>query len=243
MKAPIKTVSKQINKNTIATILPTNVETNLSHTIWAINWFDLKYGWIYKLYNMVVVKYVRQVGGQPLFKGKLYQVIRENSSLMRSIILIVSYPNANAFLTMLSIRAFQLKSVLRLMSVDHFIFGFHKRLDNGNLLPENKTPITHQLKYMVIVTTTAIDNLQASQLKEAASKKDIFTHFIGSKTALLGVEKDGKGMQTIPFPITHVLIFSAFETAQFDGLIENPSLSLLTADTADTFIGLYDLVK
>ena len=231
--------SKWINKTTNVTLLSANPEALLDSTLWAINWFDLKSGWLYQLYNKVVVKHVKQVGGIPLFKGKLRKVIRDNHRLQREMILIVSYPKADAFLKMISNSGFQRKSILRLLSVKDFVFGFHERKDDGKILAAS-SKFSGKLKYLVHVLPTRHQKIDALKLKDIATGLDIFTHFIGNKTALLGVDKKNNGMQTVPFPIENILIFSAFEDNQFDELLSDPYCQTFSPIEDGSFIGLYN---
>ena len=91
--------------------------------IHAINWFDTRSLWLYNVYNRLAAGSVARIGGQPLFKARLVEVLRGNVSDRRETLLLVRYPGVSQFASMLSDRRFQLTSVLRELAVRRFSFG------------------------------------------------------------------------------------------------------------------------
>ncbi len=106
------------------TITSTDVEWPLSNPVYAINWFDTKSLPLYNLYNLLASRSVRAVGGRPHFKGKVTQVLHGHEDDRRDVLLIVHYPTAQRFLDLLTSPYFMIVSMLRMVAVKRFTFGF-----------------------------------------------------------------------------------------------------------------------
>jgi len=103
--------------------------------VYAINWFDTNIRWVYDLYNLLASFSLKAIGGVPFFKGHLIKAVHGSSSDCRSTLLVVRYPSLHSFKTMLEKRAFQAVSVLRMLAVRQFTFGFTRPRNKGTAKP------------------------------------------------------------------------------------------------------------
>ncbi|WP_420583170.1 hypothetical protein [Reichenbachiella sp.] len=232
-----KIISAEIANKTTASIICTNSDTQLDQPLWAINWFDLKRGWLYELYNRLAFQHVKGVGAYPIFKGQLEKVLLSNERLQRDMLLVVRYPKAQSLLDMLSVKLFQLKSLLRNAAVRHFQFGFMKQ---GNQPKEEPPSLKYmgKLKFMVHVCENE-DHRQIDQLVAYANSNEVFPYFIGSKSAIMGLQQ-GKGrIRTIDFILSHVLIFSAFDDETLEAFVNSAPYQQLIQKSESSFSGIY----
>lgn len=89
----------------------------------AMNWFDTRRSALYQLYNLLALPLVRAVGGRPLFKGRVGEVLWGSEELRREWLLLVHYPACTSFRDLLLKRRFQAISPLRMASARRFTFA------------------------------------------------------------------------------------------------------------------------
>lgn len=233
-----KIITQKITTKIDASIICATAGTRLDQSLWAINWFDLRRAWLYDLYNKVVFNHVRQIGAYPIFKGELSKIIHNDERLRREMLLIVKYPNAQSFLSMIAQKAFKIKSVLRTSSVRHFQFGFMQKLNQEETRPTS-LKYDGKLKYLVHVLegNTSIDT---QSLIEFAANQEVFPHFIGEKSAMLGTQRNGGKLRTMDFMLNHVLIFSGFDSETLEAFIQTDFYQQFIQSQKFNFIGLYD---
>jgi len=231
-------IAKQITKEIEVSIISAGPEYSLDEAIWAVNWFDVKNKGLYDFYNIIASSHVRQVGGSALFKGSLIKRISGDKNDERKVLLIVSYPKPDSFLEMLTSKMFQIKSLIRELAVEDFTFGFMKRLDDGEMSSGNFKKYEGNLIYMVHHFKSQ-NTIDTSSIKELAAEQDIFTHFSGIKSALVGrKKKDGK-LRTSPFLMDGMLIFGAFEENQFEGFIASEFYKTFISQNQSNYIALF----
>ena len=233
-------LSSKISNHTEVSIMSVGPEFDLNKTIWAINWFDLKYGWLYDFYNKLALPHVKKVGGIPLLKASLIEKLEGSPEDKRQMLLIVSYPNAPGFIEMLQSKVFQLKSILRISAVDKFTFGFMQRFDKAD--KTNDVHYKGHLKYLVHHYKGEITKEQQSKLPSLAREYDVFTKFIGIKSALIGTKKGNDKLRTAPFMMDGMMVFAAFERRQFDQLLQDPRYRKVVEGTKSNFLGIYKKV-
>lgn len=193
---------------------------------------------MYNLYNRLAFNHVFQIGGQPMFKGILDRQLLDNIRLRRDMLLIVKYPKADAFLQMISSKLFQFKSLLRSASVRHFQFGFMQ--GNYSEKPESRTSMSYtgNLKYLVHIceghTTFDFDPL----IKQAAAL-DVFPHFIGKKSAMLGLQRGSSRLKTIDFKPSYVLVWSGFDNDNLEQLVQTSFYQEFFGPETDNYAGIY----
>lgn len=233
-----KIVTQELGTKLKASIISAHPEARLDQPLWAINWFDLKRAWLYELYNQIVISHVRNIGAYPIFKGKLCKVILENERLKRDMLLIVKYPKASAFLALIANKLFQVKSILRTSSVKHFQLGFMEKLNSEDQKPSH-SKYTGKLKYLVHVCEGGTKSDIQSLLDFAASL-EVFPYFIGSKSALIGIQKEDKKLKTFDFILNHVLVFSSYDNEGLESFVETDLYQQFIHNNKSNFAGLYE---
>ncbi|SMD32710.1 hypothetical protein SAMN04488029_1061 [Reichenbachiella faecimaris] len=233
-----KIVTHQITRQLSASVISTHPSTQLDQPLWAINWFDLKRAWLYDLYNKLVFNHVRKIGAFPVFKARLSKTILDNERLKRDMLLIVQYPQALSFLEMISSTLFQVKSLLRTSSVQHFQFGFMQKLNQESLKP-SKLTYKGKLKYMVHICEEGHYKAIESLISHAASL-EVFPHFIGQKSAILGLQKEKGKLKTLDFVLSHTLVFSGFDAEALEGLVNSGFYQEFIQSSKFNFIGIFD---
>ena len=199
--SPLK---RELTKTISVEIIPVGKGDIGTERIWAINWFDYKTKWLYSLYNKLVAPHVIQVGGQLLFKGHLKRALFGEEEFSRETLLIVTYPKVENFLDMLSVKAFQLKSLLRVKSVKNFVFGFTKRVDKNESAPIVK--YNGGSSYLVYHYQGNPDH---EKLHELAREQNVKIFFHGEKMAQLKRMEEGKDDVLAPFYMDGILVFEA----------------------------------
>lgn len=235
-----KIVTQKLTKKMSASIISAHPQTRLDQSLWAINWFDLKRSWLYELYNRIVIGDVREIGAYPIFKGRLNKVILSNDRLKRDMLLVVKYPDANAFLKMISKGLFQLKSIFRTSSVRHFQFGFMQKLNAENPQPAI-SKYTGKLRYLVHVCE-GNNYPDIPSLLDYAKVNEIFPHFVGTKAALLGIQKENEKLKTLDFMLSYVLVFGGYDDAALASFVETDHYQQFVHSNQTNFIGLYDRI-
>lgn len=230
--------SVQVTKDLEVSIISAGPGYGLNDPVWAINWFDVKSKWLYDFYNLLVIRHVINVGGRPHFKGKLVKRLIGESEYEREVLLIVNYPQPTSFLNMLMNKKFQLKSIIREMAVKDFTFGFMKRVDDGEP-PKVRGKYDGKLIYLVHHFKNNHKLIDTPSIKEFAASRDIFTHFSGVKSALVGRKKSKGKLKTAPFLMDSMLIFGAFEVSQFDDFISSSFYQDFISQNQNNYIGLF----
>ncbi len=213
----------KINSKTEVIISPANRGAGIEGPVFAVNWFNLKRPWLYNLYAKLAFPHVLKAGGKVLFKAVVKEPLLSFKELDRGNLLIVGYPSPGAFLSMLSSKLFLLKSVLRVKSVEDFIFGFTTRKDEGEEPRTRVTPYTGKNKYMVHIFTSGIKAEISQLLPPAGSIRNLQVYFYGVTVARVG-RRDAEGSITHgPFPMDGIIIWEAGEVSEFQQLMATPS--------------------
>ncbi|MEO9802884.1 MAG: hypothetical protein ABJF04_06535 [Reichenbachiella sp.] len=234
-----KIISKKIAANLTASVISADPSTDLEQQLWAINWFDLKRKWVYDLYNQLVFSHVKKIGATPIFKGQLKRSLIDSERLRRDMLLIVQYPKGIAFLNMISSKLFQLKGLLRASSVRHFQFGFMQRKSPVQDHQVAGTIYQGKLRYLVHVC----EGSQAADFQsliDFAASQDVFPHFVGNKSAMLGLQKSNSGLKTLDFMLNHVLVFSGFDDESLELFVQSGPYQEFLASKTNNYVGLFD---
>jgi hypothetical protein len=199
-------LTQKISNDLNISIISAGPEYNLVDPVWAINWFNVKSKWLYDLYNYMAISHVISVSGSPFFKGRLIRRIEGFDIDERELLLIVNYPSPNAFLNMVKSKLFQLKSIIRISAVKDFTFGFMSRQDNGDTLQRKDSDYERNLIYLVHHFKNNSIKVDAVNIKEKAALFDIFTHFVGTKSHIIGQIKNSNQLKTTPFIMDGLII-------------------------------------
>ena len=197
-------LKRDLTKAISVEIIPVGKGDIKTERIWAINWFNYRNKWLYSLYNRLAAPHVISVGGQLLFKGHSQRVLFGVEELARDTLLIVTYPKIDNFLEMLSIKAFQLISLLRVKAVKDFVFGFTKRINYDETTLILKYNRSHS--YLVYHYQGSAEQ---EKLHEIALQYNVKVFFHGEKMAQLKRLEEGKEDILAPFFIDGIIIFVA----------------------------------
>ena len=232
-------LTQKISNNLNISIMSAGPKYNLVDPVWAINWFNVKSKWLYDLYNYMAVSHVISVSGIPFFKGRLIRRIEGFEMDERELLLIVNYPSPSAFLTMIKSKLFQLKSLVRISAVKDFTFGFMRRQDDGGISQSKGSKYERNLIYMVHHFKHNNTEVNAIKIKEQATLFDIFTHFVGTKSHIVGRRKKSDRLKTAPFIMDGLIVLGAFEESQFQEFLNSPFYQEFIREKKSNYLGLF----
>ena len=197
-------LQRDLTKTISVEIIPAGSGDIKTDRIWAINWFNYKKKWLYSLYNRLAAPHVIKVGGRLLFKGHNQRVLFGDEELARETLLIVTDPNIDNFLDMLTVKAFQLKSLLRVKAVKDFVFGFSKRVDKNEaaLMPKYNGSDSYLVYHYQ-------GNADQDKLYDLARDQNVKVFFHGEKMARLKRLEAGKDDVLAPFFMDGIIVFEA----------------------------------
>jgi hypothetical protein len=227
-------LKRDITKTMAVEIIPAGSGDLTTERVWAINWFNYKSKWLYSLYNRLAAPHVINVGGQLLFKGHMQRKIFGSDELGRQTLLIVTYPKIDNFLELLTIKAFQLKSLLRVKSVKDFVFGFTRRLDkNEAALPQKYTADNPYLVYHYT------DRNETESLYELARENGVKVFFHGEKMAQLKRIEEGKEDVVAPFFMDGIMLFEAENEGVIDDFTAKEGFLQINSLQNGSFAGIF----
>ncbi|MEM8997659.1 MAG: hypothetical protein AAGF23_22945, partial [Acidobacteriota bacterium] len=144
-------------------------------------------------------------GARPLLKG-VGGELEGGGGEVRETLLIVGYPEATAFLKMARHPWFVLISALRKLGFDGFQFAFARRFDGGPTRPPSK----RSGEALALFWPEGAEP-DLGELRQRVSAAGSTLVFVGSKKAILAVDKDdGRGARPTrlapPLPHGHVAV-------------------------------------
>ena len=149
-----------------------------------------------------------------MFKANTKETLAGSESLARELLLIVRYPTATGFLSLLVSRTFQLVSTLRITAVRSFSFVFNKRFDQGpdqSLGAEDQPiPFKNGSQYAALMYTADGEIADEwSILRDAADSSAVSVDFFCGPAASLVLLRTGAEERPIPYVTDRVAILSA----------------------------------
>ena len=229
---------RDLTKTISVEIIPLGNGDVKTDRIWAINWFNYKKKWLYSFYNRLAAPHVIRVGGQLLFKGHNQSVLFGDEELARHTLLIVTYPKIDDFLDMLTIKAFQLISLLRVKAVQDFVFGFTKRKDKHDTasMPNNNGRDSYLVYHYQ-------GNTDQEKLYEVAHSHNIKIFFHGEKMAQLKRLEEGKDDILAPFFMDGIIVFEGENDEILTCFAESSEFEQLKTLINKSFAALFFRVK
>ncbi len=207
----------------------------LSQPLHALNWFDTRRPWLYHLYNRMAINSVKKIGGLPVFKGRVDQVLVDEGELRRDILLIVQYPQARRFLDLVENRYFQLVSVLRLLAVNRFTFSFSHRYDvkDTALLDQVAScPVYAVHHYQQTLT----DSVSLVLLRELTEKHGVTLLFASDVVAHLYSQTDGQAAEKTPCIMDGCLLLGADNIEALQSLVNDATYQDIMRSFSCSFI-------
>lgn len=204
--------------------------------VYAINWFDTKARLIYDFYNLLAVRSVKAVGGAPYFKGRLKKILHGEEEHRRDVLLVVRYPSLRNFKSMLESPFFLLVSLLRVLAVRDFTFGFTKRCNEGpDLAPRVLTSAyaVHHFK------GNSSARKEIEELCEENNVKQLYAGAMGAFLSTGDIETIG---DQVPCLMDAIVILKAENQEHLEKFIRSDPYQATIGKTSSSFIGIYERV-
>jgi len=206
----------------------------LSQPVYAINWFDTRFMWLYNFYNFLGAFSVKKVGGKPLFKGRVTKVLHGDDDARRDVLLLVRYPTADNFRQLLESRFFQFVSLLRILAVKAFTFGFSRRTDSTNdHLNENT------FSAFVVHHYQSKDDI-VEQVRSIADGFGVDIYFAGRITALLASGDASEANEDLPCLMDGALLLRAERVDAIVAMVASDEYRQIVDQTSNSFIATMD---
>jgi uncharacterized protein (DUF1330 family) len=234
----MNSLTQEITKTIKVEIVSTNKEDISNERIWAINWFNYKQEWLYSLYNRLATPSVIKVGGELLFKGHNQKTIFGDEKLKRHTLLIVTYPKIKNFLEMLTIKAFQIVSLLRVKAVKDFVFGFTKRVDS---FISTATPNLEESKSYLVYHYQGIEKTR--ELYDLASVQGGSVYFHGEKIAQVKRIEEGKDDVLAPFFMDGIILFEFNNEESVEEFGSNSWFEQQKISESHHYAAIFDRIK
>jgi len=214
---------------------------SLSQPVYAINWFNARCLWLYNFYNLLAGFSVKKVGGRPFFKGLVKQVLYGQEQQRREVLLIVNYPAVENFKQMAESRYFQLVSLLRMVAVKEFTFGFSQRTDaNG---PELK----HETRGKLTDKAYLIHHYQGGEdilpeIENVIRQHEVEVIFSGRISSLLYSGDKSMAKEQVPCLMDGTVLLQADDLLQLMQAVYSDDYERLIKQTESSFIATLERV-
>ncbi|MBW2277873.1 MAG: DUF1330 domain-containing protein [Deltaproteobacteria bacterium] len=221
-------------------ITGTSAETRLDRPLYAINLLDRRRPWAYELYGALAVRPLGRAGGRVLFKGHRTRMLEGDPSTDRETLLLVRYPEAQAFLGLVQRPIFMALGLLRQLGLKRFLFGFAERLGSGPTRgPEphpSPRPYRGAERYLLYAFTA--DREQARPRLEALTatleNTSAKLYFAGLQAATVthrSPNSETRRPSTVapPMPWSGIVVLSAADEAALESAYAGPPLAELRA--------------
>ncbi len=207
--------------------------------VYALNWFDTRWLWLYNLYNVLATPSVLKVSGVPFFKARIDRTLYGEIEDRRAVLLIVRYPGIESFKSMLESRYFQLMSLLRGFAVKEFTFGLSTRVD-----------VTDTAEFDVQASVISDGVFAIHHYREAcpgeghviekariiARESGVNLGFASTVSARLYPQQADKAPSSVDTIMTGCLIFQAGSQSKIERMLEMPSYETLISSTTSSYI-------
>lgn len=204
---------------------------------YAVNWFNTRSRWLYEFYNFLAAGSVKAIGGAPFFKGRLLKRLHGVDSDSRDLILVVRYPALTQFKVMLESIYFQLLSILRLLAVKDFTFGFMKRRAWDTPLEPVSKMVDRDEVYLVHHfrgDPSIVDDLIA-----CGRDLEIETVFAGTIGAIVSTGSRKSDLATTPCLMDAIVIFRGPNAASTEALSQSGGYQSVMSKSVSSFVGTY----
>ncbi len=206
----------------------------LSLPVYAINWFNTNWLWLYNFYNLLALHSLKKVGGKAYFKGRVIDVLQGDITLQREMLLIVWYPGADHFIRMMESTYFKLVSIFRILSVKNFTFGFTQRKDS------QKAVVNAEKNKFYAIHHYRAENDLLRRLEDIIQEQDIEIYFAGRISSLLFSGDNLQPTEQIPCLMTNLLVLRADSLEQLKNLVQLDDYQVAIKETESTFIAILD---
>lgn len=205
--------------------------------VFAINWFNTRWLWLYNIYNFLALRSVVKVQGKPFFKGLTQEVLHGEKEFRRDVLLIVEYPSSNAFKSMVESTYFQVVSLLRIAAVKSFGFGFFFPETTLNA-PDKDDDSVYCFHHFSVADQTEIDRT-LKQLKDIVNQSefDVEPIFEGGLGAHL-YSGNLKNKKQLPCLMDAAVVIKAKSNDALKQLIVQNDYQSLIQQTSHSFVAV-----
>jgi hypothetical protein len=203
----------------------------LAGPLFAINWFDTSAAWVYHLYNFLASSRLAKAGGRAYFKAYVTDRLLGDESLGRAHLLIVRYPSAEHFLSLVSDKVFQLFSVLRMVSVRNFSFVMHQRRQGPDAI---QTPLDDAYAVLHFHWDSRLNPI-LDGVKQVAESHEVSVCFASHRAVTIASQNNENDPQLMPFETHTVMLFCASDAQGIRSLFCSTSLQQLLPSTRHCF--------
>ncbi len=226
----------KITKKSCVYIKSIDKNVPLSDPVYAINWFNARFLWLYNFYNLIASSSVKKIGGKPLFKAHLRKILAGDDEHRRDVLLIVNYPSAIRFKDMLESLYFKLASVFRLLAVKEFTFGFTQCAELKVATGGDRETSAYTIHHYRSETDIT------GRVKKVLVDKDIAIHYAGRISSLLFSGDDQESSEQVPCLMDGVIVLEAESFDELEHLFQNEDYKNIVRQTDSSFIATLDRV-
>jgi len=224
-------VEAKITKSISVFIRSVDADYSLREPVYAINWFNTRLLWLYNFYNLLGSMSVKKVGGKPIFKGRVKTVLHGEEHHRRDVLLLVNYPAIENFRQMLESIYFQLVSVLRMLAVKDFTFGFSKpttKISGFSAAKENKIYAIHHYQGEIEINES---------IEKIIENSGVSIFYSGSITSLLF-----SGDEQVPCLMDSMILLEADTEDQLRKIIADKRYMDIVEQSRNSFIAILSRV-
>jgi uncharacterized protein (DUF1330 family) len=225
----------RVTKNNFLYIESIDGEIDIKKRVYAINWFSTKSLWLYNLYNTLANPMVEKSGGRGFLKAKVKKTLHGEQSDHRDVLLIVTYPSLRDFTRLVEMPLFLLVSILRMLAVKEFTFGFTYRVGDESVKEVPKTQgeyVVHHYKSQEHIS---------KDVALLSEEQNIEIYYIGVISALLSSGDENKKEQT-PCLMDGIIVFRSQTLKELEDFIQSEKYQTLINKTQSSFIATLDRI-
>lgn len=214
---------------------PISPRVQLDGKIWAVAYSQVANWWMFDWVCLWSSLFLSRFSSKIHFVGRLYKVLVDSKHFHRNQLSLLQSSGIDVFLKLLNhkVADFILKTLKKTLSEAQC--GLMNNMSNSEGI-ELRSTRNVGFVYLVHVFQSDL-NLNHLKMEDRLSDLDVFVHFSGVRSSLIGYEKGQK--KTIPFAADGLLVLAAFEEAQFDQLLKQSWYIDFIEKNTENFVGLF----
>ena len=232
MDADSDTLRAKIFGEHYVAIRRTPLRTPWEQEVHAVNWFNTRSMFIYNFYNLIAGRSVTRVGGEPMFKGRLTKTLHGTEADSRGVVLVVKYPSAISFGSMLENLYFKAVSIFRTVAVSDFTFCLTQsstKTTLANAKTDSHSYLVHHFRGNQQVLA------DAKKVADGSSVELIFSSLKSHDIVTVMAKQNEK---PIPAVMDGFLLFRSNEVAALEDFAASNNYQGVIQATDTSFIGL-----
>lgn len=228
-------VSRWVTKNIKVIVRSAAESDGLDSPLYAVNWFSTRRAWMYNLYLSLAVTQVKTVGAFPVFKAFVGETLAGKPEMAREQLLIVRYPNAEAFVTLAGKALFKIISILRINSVKDFTFNFTEKITH-----EARPADLKARSHLVHLFTGDQEGL--NRYREMVAGGPVKLTYLGYMKAQLLAQLEEKKPREVPYLMNAIAILEADDEPTIRAFVDDPDVQTLREGFRNNYLAWLDRV-